>query len=196
MKKYIHILLIITILLSYITPIQTKTVDDILIYSDDIPYVMVARIKNNQHIDLYMITTSLALPKANDPASYQTLNFYNSPSEFQNIKNVLNQYYNFNIKKYMYLNMHAIQQDFQEPYTKNTFQTMKSLTSYFQSIKKKITLSSIFHVHQYLETNIEVKKLYSLFKSYYKSPLHITYHYPNYLLINNSINYPLDYLFS
>lgn len=198
MKKKIKIYIMICMTIFFISPISThaKTTNNILIYGKDLPYIMVASINENKTIDLYMITSSLNIPKQNDSTSCKSLDSYITSTTFDQLKEILNQYYKIKVNKYVYLHMNQIQKDFHEPYTQKTFQNIHNLTSYFQSIKNKLTLSTLFHIHNYLQTNIKINELYTLFKTYYNTPLHITYHYPNYIPINNSTSYPLDYTFS
>lgn len=186
MKK---ILLCLFLLFSQSFPIQAASKQTILVISDDIPFVIIAEIKDRE-MQVNMIPSSLTLPLPDVNNYPSTLRSMDMKKHTDSIKNTVSNFYNKDIDHVVYVHMDNLAKDLELNLSEYDMKTMHGITSFFEAAKKNISASMIFKYQSYITSDMGLSQYYDLYKMF-KDHVDISYAYASYLVIDD-LYIPLD----
>lgn len=173
-------------LLLFSTPVKaSQHVEHLLLRDKDLPYLIGITLHEDQKADITFIPNKLLLPDKKGvlaPLSAATMT---------ETKHQLESFLHIRYDHCIELRLARLGEDSGVQLDKNRIQTSKDIIDYAHQLSKKVGLSTLFHYQSYVKSDMKLKDYYTYYQKLHGKKLHTTYHYLNYLEMED-IALPLD----
>lgn len=174
-------------------PIQANTQQHILILCEDLPYIIVADIQDDQHVQMNMIMSDISLPllRSTIPTPLSSLQYSQNK---ETIKKSVEDFFSITINHTIVVHLDTLSKDVDLPYSSLSLQSIHDITKYFDKIVDKLDINMMFHYQDYIDSDMNISDYYHYYQIFKGNKVDIQYAYINYLK-NDSYTIPLDNLF-
>lgn len=174
-------------------PIQASTQPHILILCEDLPYIIIADVLDEQSVQMNMVASDIVLPMfANKLPT--TVSSQNYSQDKETIKKSIEDFFSISIRNTIVVNLDTLSKDVDLPYNSTTFHSLHDITNYFDKVVDELDISMIFHYQNYIESDMNLSDYYHYYQIFKDNNVDIQYAYMNYLK-SDSFSIPLDNLF-
>lgn len=192
--KIKKILLVLLLFLVSMAPIQAKTKKGIMIFSKQLPYVIYAQVKDEQHMNVHFIPNEMRLPMVCELDEVVPIQHSNVYKKRDCVQTSIERFFDIEADNYVYIHLDTIADTLDLPYKNKDFTKIGTITDYFAEVVKKLKPSMILHYGDYIESDLGVSDYYDYYKMFKGKKVSIDYSFVN-LVYSENEAIPLDNTF-
>lgn len=174
-----------------ILPIQAKENKNILLVSDDLPYLIYVEVISEKKMRVNFIPLDIHIPITCASDYVAPLSSLKLQQNVSCAKDTVEQFFDVSIGKSVYLDVLAIANDTGVPYKASSFKTIGGITDFFAKVAKNMNISMILNYQNYITSDMSIKDYYDYYHMFKGKKIKIDYGYVN-AMDTRAITIPLD----
>lgn len=177
------------LLLCSMLPVRAETSQNIMLVSDQIPYIIVADLQDDtMQVNMIPSHITLPLPDVNQyPSALNTLDY---TTRIETIRKTVSSFYDIPIDNVVNVHLDEIAKELNISLSDYDFSEMGDITAFFEQVADKVHISMVFNYSHYITSDMGLSSYYDIY-TMFQEDVDITYAYASHFMVDD-LCMPLD----